>query len=114
MRESGLAEAGDVERVLFAKGTQHTIKRGACLDDVWYGILVEMLKALTGQLATLYLDCEIAWMLEYEAAVWHIANVVVALELIGAPLYHMVNALRYAADFALVVFPGQLKDAALE
>ncbi|HAD11864.1 MAG TPA: hypothetical protein DCF33_05425 [Saprospirales bacterium] len=53
-------------------------------------------------------------MLEYEAAVWHIANVVVALELIGAPLYHRINALRYAADFALVVFPRQLKDTALE
>lgn len=114
MRESGLAEAGDVECVLFPKRTQHTIKRGACLDDVWDDILVEVLEALTGQLAAFYLGCEIAWMLEYEAAVWHIENVVVALELIGAALYYLVNALRNAADFALVVFPGQLKDTALE
>lgn len=114
MREGWLAEAGDVECVLFAQGTQHTIKRGAGLDDVRYNILVEMLEALTRQLAAFYLGGEIAWVLEYKAAVWHIVNVVVALELIGAPLYHRINALRYAADFALVVFPRQLKDTTLE
>jgi hypothetical protein len=114
MRKGWSAEAGDIECVLFAQEAQHLVERNAGIDDVWNCISVEVQKSLTGQLAAFNLVGKIARMLENEATLRNIQDMVMPLEFVGAALYYPVNTLWKARYFTLIVLPWKLQYTALK
>lgn len=106
VREGWSAEAGNVEGILFTQEAQHFIKCSAGIDDIRNGISIEVLKALTRQLAAFNLVGKVARMLEYPATLRHIKDMIMPFEFISAALYYPVNALWKARYFALIILPG--------
>lgn len=106
-------EASDVEDVHFAEQGEHTVEGAARMLYVDDAVLIQVQQFLAWELAAEDLAGIVARMLEDVGSTWHIINVEVPPEFVGAALANYVDAFRDAALTLPIVEPWEFEHGAL-